>query len=187
MGADKEPPIGGEPADDKSEPESGGAEPDEQPAREDESTAYSSGGSIEFQDATTKPRPPTPAELRARDKYAKKQKELEEARLEAEEKRRHQRRVLMGAAAAVGVVGLVAGLGYWMFSAPNVTLHVGPRAPTRGYSPLERGALEQPRAQKGKRFDDRNANQSMGALALSSCQSLARKPQDHHNRKWRYR
>ncbi|MCV7029439.1 hypothetical protein AWC25_08020 [Mycobacterium sherrisii] len=77
---------------------------------------------MQFQDAeTTKPRPPTPAEVRARDKYAKKQQELEQARLEAEEKRRRQRRVLMGAAAGVGVVGLVAGLGYWMFSSPTVT------------------------------------------------------------------
>ncbi len=83
---------------------------------------YSAGGSIEFQDAaTTKPRPPTPAELRARDKFAKKQKEIEEARLEAEAKRRHQKRMLMGAAAAVGVVGVVAGLGYWALSTPNVT------------------------------------------------------------------
>ncbi|MCV7410531.1 hypothetical protein H7K44_13025 [Mycobacterium florentinum] len=77
---------------------------------------------MEFQDAaTTKPRPPTPAELRARAKYEKKQKELEEARQAAGAKRRHQRRVLMGAAAAVGVVGVVAGLGYWALSTPNVT------------------------------------------------------------------
>src|SRR5690348_9265352 len=77
---------------------------------------------MEFQDAeTTKPRPPTPAELRAREKFEKKQRELEEARLEAEAKRRRQKRVLMGAAAGVGIVGLVAGLGYWALSAPNVT------------------------------------------------------------------
>ncbi|GBG40894.1 hypothetical protein [Mycobacterium montefiorense] len=118
--SDEEPPKGGEPADDKSEqvkqPDKGDTE---QPEPEGD---YSSGGSIEFQDAaTTKPRPPTPAEMRARDKYAKKQKELEEARIEAEDKQRHQRRVLMGAAAAVGVVGLVAGLGYWMLSTPDVT------------------------------------------------------------------
>ncbi|WP_445162933.1 hypothetical protein ACTXG5_06665 [Mycobacterium sp. Dal123C01] len=118
MASEEEPPKGGEPADDKSEPET----PSEAEQPEDGEDEYSAGGSIEFQDAaTTKPRPPTPAELRARDKYAKKQKELEEARLEAEAKRRHQRRVLMGAAAAVGVVGVVAALGYWALSTPNVT------------------------------------------------------------------
>ncbi|MEM6110168.1 hypothetical protein AAHS21_28670 [Mycobacterium sp. 050272] len=133
MGSQDEPPKGGEPIDDKPDdvdaelgdkPE---AEPDklagsdeaEQPAHQDDSGRFPSGGSMEFQDAaTTKPRPPTPAEQRARAKYEKQQKELEEARLAAEEKRRHQRRVLMGAAAAVGVVGLVAGLGYWMLSEP---------------------------------------------------------------------
>ena len=36
--------------------------------------------------------PPTPAELRAREKFAKKQQEIEEARLEAEAKRRKQKR-----------------------------------------------------------------------------------------------
>jgi hypothetical protein len=116
--SDEQPPKSGEPMDDKAD----NPEPDEQPSAEDESEEFASGGSMQFQDAaTTKPRPPTPAELRARDKYEKKQKELEEARLAAEEKRRHQRRVLMGAAAAVGVVGVVAGLGYWMFASPNVT------------------------------------------------------------------
>ncbi|WP_025737816.1 hypothetical protein [Mycobacterium genavense] len=130
MAADEEPPKGGEPLNDKaddrpdeeSEPEqlTGGGDAG-QPADEDESR-LPSGGSVEFQDAaTTKPRPPTPAEQRARAKYEKKQRELEEARQAAEEKRRHQRRVLMGAAAAVGVVGLVAGLGYWALSEPNVT------------------------------------------------------------------
>ncbi|WAJ45115.1 hypothetical protein OK015_00880 [Mycobacterium sp. Aquia_216] len=124
MVSEDEPPKGGEPADDKPEPErqAGGGESEQPEPEDDEAAEQTSRGSIEFQDAaTTKPRPPTPAELRARDKYAKKQKALEEARLAAEEKRRHQRRVLMGAAAAVGVVGLVAGLGYWMLSTPNVT------------------------------------------------------------------
>lgn len=79
-------------------------------------------GSVKFQDAaTTKPRPPTPAELRARKKFEDKQRELEQLRLAAEEKRRKQKRVLMGSAAAVGVVGLVAGLGYWMLKPDNVT------------------------------------------------------------------
>ncbi|AGZ51297.1 hypothetical protein PJK45_03505 [Mycobacterium kansasii] len=80
------------------------------------------GGSIQYQDAeTTRPRPPTPAELRARRKYEDKQRELEEARREAEAKRAKQKRVLMGAAAAVGVVGLVAGLGYWLLTPEHVT------------------------------------------------------------------
>ncbi|MCV7121606.1 hypothetical protein AWC15_08605 [Mycobacterium lacus] len=77
---------------------------------------------MEYQDAeTTRPRPPTPAELRAREKFTKKQREIEQARLEAEAKRRRQQRVLMGAAAAVGVVGVVAALGYWALSSPTVT------------------------------------------------------------------
>lgn len=79
-------------------------------------------GSIQFQDAeTTKPRPPTPAELRARKKHEEKQREIEEARLAAEAKRQKQKRILMGSAAAVGVVGLVAGVGYWLLSPDNVT------------------------------------------------------------------
>lgn len=79
-------------------------------------------GSIQFQDAaTTKPRPPTPAELRARKKHEEKQRELEEARQAAEAKRQKQKRILMGSAAAVGVVGLVAGVGYWLLRPANVT------------------------------------------------------------------
>jgi hypothetical protein len=124
VGSEVEPPKGGEPADDKAsdkpEPKQpSGSDEAEQPPYEDDDAEFPSGGSMEFQDAaTTKPRPPTPAEQRARAKYEKKQRELEEARLAAEEKRRRQRRVLMGSAAAVGVVGLVAGLGYWMLSGP---------------------------------------------------------------------
>ncbi|CQD02308.1 hypothetical protein BN1232_00070 [Mycobacterium lentiflavum] len=133
MGSEVEPPKGGEPtennadnlddtAGDKPEPEKPTGRDVEPPADDDESGRFPSGGSMEFQDAaTTTPRPPTPAEQRARAKYEKRKKELEEARLAAEEKRRHQKRVLMGAAAAVGVVGLVAGLGYWMLSEPTVT------------------------------------------------------------------
>lgn len=105
-------------------PEDGEPEGDDSPAwpEPDEPGQHPSAGSIQFQDAaTTKPRPATPAELRAREKFAKKQQELEEARLEAEAKRRRQRRVLMGTAAGVGVVGVIVGLGYWATSAPNVT------------------------------------------------------------------
>ena len=121
MASDQEPPNGGEPDGDKPKPvEPPGGE--DAGSEEGESSEYASGGSMEFQDAaTTKPRPATPAELRAREKFAKKQQEAEEARLEAEAKRRRQRRILMGSAAAVGVVGVVAGLGYWALSAPTVT------------------------------------------------------------------
>ncbi len=140
MGSEEDrPPASGEPEGHKTGPaeQSRGdkTEPVEQPAGEhepplawseeseqDESTQYPSGGSVEYQDAaTTKPRPPTPAELRARDKFAKKEREIEEARLEAEAKRRKRNRRLIGGAAAVGVVGVVAGLGYWALSAPTVT------------------------------------------------------------------
>lgn len=125
MASEEDPPGGGRPEDDKTEPTetSGGAH--SKPADEsepDESDEHPSGGSIEYQDSeTTKPRPPTPAELRARKKFEQKQRELEEARLEAEAKRRRQKRILMGAAAGVGIVGVVAGLGYWALSAPSVT------------------------------------------------------------------
>lgn len=78
-------------------------------------------GSIQFQDASTKPRPATPAELRARQKAADKQRELEAAQAAAEAKRARQKRILMGSAAAVGVVGLVAGVGYWLLSPEHVT------------------------------------------------------------------
>lgn len=88
----------------------------------DEPGKFASGGSVGFQDAaTTRPRPPTPAELRAREKFAKKEQEIEEARLAAEEKRRKRNRRLIGAGAGIGVVGVVAGLGYWALSAPTVT------------------------------------------------------------------
>jgi hypothetical protein len=123
VGAEEDPP--GEPEGDKTQPVEK-PEGEQQPAHawseEGEPSQYPSGGSMEFQDAaTTKPRPPTPAEQRAREKFAKKQEELEQARLAAEAKRKHQKRILIGAAAAVGVVGVVAGLGYWALSAPSVT------------------------------------------------------------------
>ena len=130
MGSEEDrPPASGEPEGDKTESVERPSEPtsvEPQPPRawseQDESTPYPSGGSVEFQDAeTTRPRAPTPAELRAREKFAKKQQELEEARLEAEAKRRKRNRRLIGAGVGVGVVGVVAGLGYWALSAPTVT------------------------------------------------------------------
>lgn len=117
MTSGQEPPKGG---DEGAETEPAGLP--EGTGGEDEPGRYPSGGSMEFQDAATaKPRPPTPAELRARQKFAEKQQAMEEARAAAEAKRRKQKRTLIGAAAAVGVVGVVAGLGYWALSAPTVT------------------------------------------------------------------
>lgn len=81
-----------------------------------------SAGSMRFQDpATTRPRPPTVGEARARDKAVRKQQEIEEARLAAEAKRQKRNRRLIGGAAVVGVVGVVAGLGYWALSPSRVT------------------------------------------------------------------
>ena len=130
MGSDDDRPAAGdEPSDandaDKTEavkPPASQPEPPRAWSDDDESTQYPSGGSVEFQDAeTTRARAATPAELRAREKFAKKQQELEEARLAAEAKRRKRNRRLIGAGAGVGVVGVVAGLGYWAFSGPTVT------------------------------------------------------------------
>ena len=79
-------------------------------------------GSMRFQDpSTTRPRPPTVGEARARDKAIRKQQEIEQARLAAEAKRQKRNRRLIGGAAVVGVVGVVAGLGYWALSPSRVT------------------------------------------------------------------
>lgn len=125
MGSEQDLPGSGQPEGDKSEPveQPGGDQQSPSAGSEyDEFTPQRSGGSVEYQDAaTTRPRPPTPAELRAREKFAEKQRQLEQSRLDAEAKRRHRNRVLMGAAAGVGVVGVVVGLGYWALSSPNVT------------------------------------------------------------------
>ncbi|QNI09094.1 hypothetical protein GAN17_24770 [Mycobacterium kubicae] len=140
MGSEDNPPESGPPEDDSAKqrpegtpsvpsedeaktdkPEPSKPEPSEpEKATPDKPTKRRMSGSVKYQDAaSTRPKPPTPAELRARQKYEDKQRELEEARLAAEEKRRHQKRVLMGAAAAVGVVGVVAGLGYWLLTPHN--------------------------------------------------------------------
>jgi hypothetical protein len=119
--SEHDPPEGDQPEGPEG-PEVAETKPVAQPEDEDAPGHFKSGGSIEYQDAaTTKPRPPTPAELRAREKFAKKQEAVEKAREEAEAKRHRQKRILMGSAAAVGVVGVVAGLGYWALSAPSVT------------------------------------------------------------------
>jgi hypothetical protein len=79
-------------------------------------------GSMRFQDPeTTRPRPPTVAEARAREKAIRKKEEIEQARLAAEAKRRKRNRRLIGGAAVVGVVGVVAGLGYWALSPSRVS------------------------------------------------------------------
>ncbi len=82
----------------------------------------SSRGSMRFQDpGTTRPRPPTVGEARAREKAERKRRELEKARVDAELKRYQRNRRLKGGVAAVGVVGVVAALGYWALSPRSVT------------------------------------------------------------------
>jgi hypothetical protein len=77
---------------------------------------------MRFQDpATARPRPPTVGETRAREKAERKRREIEKARQEAELKRYQRNRRLMGGAAAIGVVGVVAALGYWALSPRTVT------------------------------------------------------------------
>jgi hypothetical protein len=77
---------------------------------------------MRFQDpATARPRPPTVGETRAREKAERERKELERAQFEANVKRYHRNRRLKGGAAVVGVVGVVAGLGYWALSPRTVT------------------------------------------------------------------
>lgn len=79
-------------------------------------------GSMRFQDpATARPRPPTVGEARAREKAERERKEFERARFEANVKRYHRNRRLKGGAAVVGVVGVVAALGYWALSPRTVT------------------------------------------------------------------
>jgi hypothetical protein len=77
---------------------------------------------MRFQDpATARPRPPTVGETRAREKAERKREELEQARVAAELKRQQRNRRLIGGAAVVGVVGVVAGLGYWALSPRTTT------------------------------------------------------------------
>ena len=81
-----------------------------------------SGGSVRFQDpATTRPRPPTVGETRAREKAERERKATEKARVEAELKRYQRNQRLKGGVAIVGVVGVVAALGYWALSPRSVT------------------------------------------------------------------
>ncbi|MGV9680933.1 hypothetical protein ACWDSJ_37160 [Nocardia sp. NPDC003482] len=83
-------------------------------------------GSMQRQEpGVTKPRPPTLAETRAREKARKRAEEAERAAAEAlEEKRRKRKRMLIGGGAVAGVAALVGG-GYLAYRAatapPNVT------------------------------------------------------------------
>lgn len=127
MGSEQDPPAEDDRRDDSDQPgeghgEKSPADEPDQPTREredDQPARHLSGGSMRYQDpATTRPRPVTVAELRAREKYLGKERDIEEARLAAEAKRRQRNGRLIGAGVAVGVVGVVAGLGYWALS-PN--------------------------------------------------------------------
>jgi hypothetical protein len=76
---------------------------------------------MRFQDpAATRPRPPTVGEARAREKAERERKAAERALVEANVKRYHRNRRLKGGAAVVGVVGVVAALGYWALSPRTV-------------------------------------------------------------------
>ena len=113
MGPENDPPRGsGSSGEDPGSPDEVGAAPSQPEAA----------GSMRFQDpATARPRPPTVGETRAREKAERKRKELEKARVEAELKRQQRNRRLIGGAAVVGVVGVVAGLGYWALSPRTTT------------------------------------------------------------------
>ena len=122
MGPEDNPPQGSGPSDDetRSPGDTAGQEPSQSSAPPEE-PKKSSGGSMRFQDpATTRPRPPTVGETRARQKAERERKEAEKARVEAELKRQQRNRRLIGGAAVVGVVGVVAALGYWALSPRTV-------------------------------------------------------------------
>jgi hypothetical protein len=88
----------------------------------DEAGRDTSGGSMRSQDrATARPRPPTVGETRAREKAERKRREIEKARVDAELKRQQRNKRLKGGVVAVGVVGVVAALGYWALSPRTVT------------------------------------------------------------------
>jgi hypothetical protein len=77
---------------------------------------------MRFQDhATARPRPPTVGETRAREKAERERKAAERAQFEADVKRHHRNQRLKGGAAVVGVVGVVAALGYWALSPRSTT------------------------------------------------------------------
>mgnify|MGYP006876023644 CR=1 FL=1 len=69
----------------------------------------------------TQPRPPSVAEARAREKAERQQREAQQLAQQTAERKRKRNRRLIGGAAVVGVVGVVAGLGYWALSGDDVT------------------------------------------------------------------
>lgn len=80
-------------------------------------------GSIQRQESgVTRPRPPTVAEARAREKARKRAEEAQQAAAAAEEaKKRTRKRVMIGGVAIVGVAALVGGgyLAYRALAAPD--------------------------------------------------------------------
>ena len=90
------------------------------------SAAATTRGTVRAQEpGVTRPRPPTVAEARARDKARQAREEADRFAAEqaenAERRRRQNRKTLMGAVAVVGVVGVVA-MGYQMSKRdPEVT------------------------------------------------------------------
>jgi type II secretory pathway pseudopilin PulG len=89
-------------------------------ADEPASESAPSRGSVRWQDASSsRPRQPTVAEARQRDRARKAREEAarfaEEQELQSERRAASRRKVLMGSVAVVGLVGVVA-LGYSMFN-----------------------------------------------------------------------
>jgi hypothetical protein len=124
VGSDEDPAKGSGPSGD--ETSSPGDEVSPSPSHPepegDEDSQPSSRGSMRFQDPeTTRPRPPTVGETRAREKAERQRREIEQAQEEAERKRQIRNRRLKSGAVAVGVVGVVAALGYWALSPRSVT------------------------------------------------------------------
>jgi hypothetical protein len=122
VGPENDPPQGSGPSGEDPGSPGGNARRDPSPPQEPARPSDEVGaGSMRFQDpATARPRPPTVGETRAREKAERKRKEIEQARVAAELKRQQRNRRLIGGAAVVGVVGVVAGLGYWALSPRTV-------------------------------------------------------------------
>ncbi len=112
MGSQEDPP-----ADGVQPRETGGPEGDrtDEPAEHD-------GGRMRYQDPeTTRARPVSVGELRAREKSTSKQRQIEKARLAAEAKRRARNGRLASVTAAVGVMGAAVGFGYWASAGKSLT------------------------------------------------------------------
>ncbi|HEY4019128.1 MAG TPA: hypothetical protein VGM75_10600 [Pseudonocardiaceae bacterium] len=90
-----------------------GVEGDEKTAKTEpvgEAEAGSKQGTMRFQDETTKPRPPTLGEQRARQQAEEAEQERElEAEVEAG-RRARRKRVMIGAGVTVGIVAVIGGL-----------------------------------------------------------------------------